>query len=81
MLVCVRSALARTACKPGLFAKRLARHRFVWPPLVDGGVVLTSSARFAPLVEAMDRRRTVAPAPPRVPMQMAERTAHQFARD
>ncbi|WP_155647177.1 IS66 family insertion sequence element accessory protein TnpB, partial [Erythrobacter donghaensis] len=24
-----------------LFAKRLERHRFVWPPLVDGGVVLT----------------------------------------
>lgn len=32
-----------------LFAKRLERHRFVWPPLMEGGVVLTS-AQFALLI-------------------------------
>jgi transposase len=52
-----------------LFAKRPERSRFIWPPLVDGGVVL-SPAQFALLIEAMDWRRTVAPVPPRVPMQM-----------
>ena len=52
-----------------LFAKRLERHRFVWPPLVEGGVVLTP-AQFALLVEAMDWRRTVAPPAPRLPVQM-----------
>ena len=52
-----------------LTIKRLERGRFIWPPLVDDGVVLTP-AQFALLVEAMDWRRTVAPAAPRVPMQM-----------
>lgn len=52
-----------------LFAKRLERHRFVWPPLVEGGVVLTA-AQFALLIEAMDWRRTVAPEAPRQPVQM-----------
>lgn len=52
-----------------LFAKRLGRHRFVWPPLVDGGVVL-SPAQLALLIEAMDWRRTVAPPVPRIPVQM-----------
>lgn len=52
-----------------LLAKRLERHRFVWPPLVDGGVVLTP-AQFALLVEAMDWHRTVAPPAPRLPVQM-----------
>ena len=52
-----------------LFAKRLERHRFVWPPLVEGGVVLTP-AQFALLIEAMDWRRTVAPPAPRLPVQM-----------
>jgi transposase len=52
-----------------LFAKRLERHRFVWPPLVDGGVVL-SPAQFSLLLEAMDWRRTVAPERPRIPMQI-----------
>ena len=50
-------------------AKHLERHRFVWPPLVEGGVVLTP-AQFALLVEAMDWRRTVAPPAPRLPVQM-----------
>ena len=48
-----------------LFAKRLEKGRFVWPPLVDGTMTLTP-AQLALLVEAMDWRRTVAPpAPPR----------------
>ncbi|QSR19209.1 hypothetical protein CA833_18625 [Novosphingobium sp. KA1] len=52
-----------------LFAKRLERSRFVWPPLIEGGVVLTP-AQFALLIEAMDWRRTVAPDPPRLPVQI-----------
>ncbi len=39
-----------------LFAKRLEKGRFVWPPIVDG-----SPAQLALLIEAMDWRRTVAP--------------------
>lgn len=50
-----------------LFAKRLERGRFVWPPIVDGSVVLTA-AQLALLIEAMDWRRTVAPPLPRQPM-------------
>ena len=52
-----------------LFAQRLERSRFVWPPLIEGGVVLTP-AQFALLIEAMDWRRTVAPDPPRLPEQI-----------
>ena len=52
-----------------LFAKRLERHGFVWPPLFDGGVVLTP-AQFALLVEAMGWCRTVAPPAPRQPVHM-----------
>ena len=40
---------------------------FVWPPIVDGSVVL-SPAQLALLIEAMDWRRTVAPPLPRQPM-------------
>ena len=50
-----------------LFAKRLESGRFVWPPIVDGGMVLTP-AQLALLVEAIDWRRTVAPEPPRRPV-------------
>jgi transposase len=50
-----------------LFAKRLEVGKFVWPPLADGAMVLTP-AQLALLVEAMDWRRTVAPAPPRHPV-------------
>jgi len=39
-----------------LFAKRLERHKFVWPPIVDGTLTLTP-AQLALLVEAMDWRR------------------------
>ncbi len=50
-----------------LFAKRLERGRFVWPPIVDGSVMLTPG-QLALLIEAMDWRRTVAPPLPRQPM-------------
>jgi transposase len=45
-----------------LFAKRLEKGRFVWPPIVDGALTLTP-AQLALLIEAMDWRRTVAPLP------------------
>ena len=48
-----------------LFAKRLDRSKFVWPPIVDSTLTLTP-AQLALLIEAMDWRRTIAPpAPPR----------------
>ena len=50
-----------------LFAKRLERARFVWPPIVDGALVLTP-AQLALLIEAIDWRRTVAPALPARPV-------------
>jgi transposase len=50
-----------------LFAKRLEKGRFVWPPIVDGSVVITP-AQLALLIEAMDWRRTVAPPLPQQPM-------------
>jgi len=49
-----------------LIAKRLEKGRFVWPPIVDGAMVLTP-AQFALLAEAMDWRRTVAPPLPQQP--------------
>jgi transposase len=50
-----------------LFAKRLEKGRFVWPPIVDGAVALTP-AQLALLIEAMDWRRTIAPPAPNQPM-------------
>jgi transposase len=50
-----------------LLAKRLEQGQFVWPPVVDGTMTLTP-AQFSVLVEAMDWRRTVAPAAPSRPM-------------
>jgi transposase len=50
-----------------LFAKRLESGKFVWPPIVDGGMVLTP-AQLALLVEAIDWRRTVAAEVPRRPV-------------
>ena len=47
-----------------LFAKRLENGKFVWPPIVDGGMVLTP-AQLALLLEAIDWRRTVAAEIPR----------------
>ena len=45
-----------------LYAKRMEKGRFVWPPIVDGAMTLTP-AQFSVLVEAMDWRRTIAPPP------------------
>ena len=50
-----------------LFDKRLEDGKFVWPPITDGGLVLTS-AQFGLLIEAMDWWRTVVPAAPRTPV-------------
>jgi transposase len=50
-----------------LFAKRLESGKFVWPPIVDGKMVLMP-AQLALLIEAMDWRRTVAPEMPRRPV-------------
>jgi len=44
-----------------LFAKRLEKGKFVWPPIVDGSLKLTP-AQLALLVEGIDWRQTVAPA-------------------
>ena len=46
-----------------LFAKRLEKDKFVWPPIVDGSLKLTP-AQLALLVEGIDWRRTVAPPTP-----------------
>jgi len=48
------------------FAKRLEKGRFVWPPIVEGALHLTS-AQLALLVEGIDWRRTVAPEAPERP--------------
>ena len=50
-----------------LFAKRLEVGKFVWPPIVDGAMVLTP-AQLALLLEAIDWRRTVAVEMPRRPV-------------
>ena len=50
-----------------LFAKRLERGKFVWPPLVDDTMTLTP-AQLALLIEAMVWRRTIAPPAPSRPM-------------
>jgi len=49
-----------------LFAKRLEKGRFVWPPIVEGRLRL-SPAQMALLVEGIDWRRTVAPEPAKRP--------------
>jgi transposase len=43
-----------------LLAKRLEKGKFVWPPIVDGGLRLTP-AQLALLIEGIEWRRTVAP--------------------
>jgi transposase len=52
-----------------LFAKRLEQGRFVWPPIVDGALILTP-AQLALLIEAIDWRRTVAPDLPTRPSEI-----------
>ena len=47
--------------------KRLESGKFVWPPIVDGKMVLTP-AQLTLLIEAMDWRRTVAAEVPRKPV-------------
>src|SRR6202012_2406749 len=49
-----------------LFAKRLEKGRFVWPPIVDGALTLTP-AQLALLIEGIDWRRPVAPEPTMAP--------------
>jgi transposase len=49
-----------------LFAKRLEKGRFAWPPMVDATLTLTP-AQLALLIEAIGWRRTIAPEPPRQP--------------
>ena len=43
-----------------LFAKRLEKGKFVWPPIVEGALQLTA-AQLALLLEGIDWRRTVTP--------------------
>jgi transposase len=50
-----------------LFAKRLERSRFVWPPLIDGSYQM-STAQLALLLEGMDWRRTMPIEIPRPPV-------------
>jgi transposase len=50
-----------------LFAKRLEKGRFVWPPIVDGRLQL-SPAQMALLLEGIDWRRTVIPEAPSRPL-------------
>ena len=52
-----------------LFAKRLESGKCVWPPIVEGQMVL-SPAQLALLLEAMDWRRTVAVEAPRKPVSV-----------
>lgn len=49
-----------------LFAKKLEQGRFVWPPIIEGRLQLTA-AQLALLIEGIDWRRTVAPAPVKPP--------------
>ncbi len=49
-----------------LFSKRLEKGRFVWPPIVEGGMRL-SAAQLALLIEGIDWRRTVAKDETRAP--------------
>ena len=49
-----------------LFAKRLEHGRFIWPPIVEGRLLL-SAAQLALLLEGIDWRRTVAPEPAKRP--------------
>ena len=51
-----------------LFAERLEQGRFIWPPIADGGMVLTP-AQLALLIEAIDWRRMVGRALPRQPVR------------
>jgi transposase len=56
-----------------LFAKRIEKGRFVWPPHQDGGQILTPG-QLATLIEGMDWRRTIAPPAPRRPEHLRHET-------
>lgn len=49
-----------------LFAKRLEKSRFVWPPIVDDCMQLTQG-QLALLIEGIDWRRTIAVQVPHCP--------------
>jgi transposase len=49
-----------------LYAKRLEKGKFVWPPIIDERLHLIS-AQLALLLEGMDWRRTVVVPPPQRP--------------
>src|SRR5256885_13881506 len=50
-----------------LFAKRLERNKFLWPPIRHGTLTLTS-AQVALLIQAMHSPRTDPPPPPPRPL-------------
>ena len=52
-----------------LYAKRLEEGRFVWPPVIDEQLCLTS-AQLSLLLEGIDWRRTIAAEMPRRPAIM-----------
>jgi transposase len=62
-----------------LFAKRLEKSKFVWPPLIDGGQVLTP-AQLAILIEGMDWRRTIASTPVKQPRYLTATEKSSFLR-
>jgi transposase len=71
----LRSAAALTCSRAGsqLWAESwhnysilVQKGRFVWPPIVEGALHLTS-AQLALLIEGIDWRRTVAPEAPERP--------------
>ena len=49
-----------------LFAKRLEKSRFVWPPIIDDCMQLTQG-QLALLIEGIDWRRTIAVQVPHCP--------------
>jgi transposase len=49
-----------------LFAKRLEKGMFVWPPIIEGALQLMA-AQLALVIEGIDWRRTVAPEAPARP--------------
>ena len=56
----IRSPIRASVLPDCLFAKRLEKGKFVWPPIVEGALQLTA-AQLALLLEGIDWRRTVAP--------------------
>jgi transposase len=61
-----------------LFAKRLEKGKFVWPPLANGYQILTP-AQLATLIEGMDWRRTIAPSKPKTPKLLRQQVGDMIA--